>query len=231
MKTKRHFLLAVIAIFVSMGFTFAQSPVAIVLHGQLINMEKTPLAEKDGILDFTIKNKDEASLCEYTFTFTTDEGGMFTIFITEMVDIFTATSSREIADLLIDIYPAEGEDWLPDGKYKVKYHLEKVMADEYKMTRYEGQTLNYSYRLPVWQFTDIYPLGYLKSSFIISFGEDVADPEKLIAIGKEMGGGLGETEEAEAAPKRGVKGGYAIGGYNASKKKSDKKSEESDQKL
>jgi len=198
---------------------FSQSPVTIVFGGQLSDMDEVILANKEGMMEFSIINGEEKQIGEYSSTFTTNELGKFMVSFNELGTIFNEMKTAEIANFLITLKPAEGEDWLPDEKFTVKYHLQKIAPDDYKMTRYEGQVLNYSYRMPVWLFTDLYPLAYLKSTFMISFSEDISDAKEIIGICEEMSEGHDmKKSEDEVAPNRGVKGGFAVGGYKAKKK-------------
>lgn len=77
--------------------------------------------------------------------------------------------------------------------------------------RFDGQQLNIANLNPVFRFNDVRPFDHLSSIFMISFSKELNNPQEIIQICSKTKIG---TDENAAPSKRGIKGGFAVGGYN-----------------
>jgi hypothetical protein len=199
------------ALIFSSGILFAQNPTTIVCQGTLTDINGNSIASENCIVRFSIENTDDEQLFTMETTETTNETGVFTLIVENLPEVFSTNTEKELVNIELLIKSSEGSTWHEDDKFNVIYHLEKKGANDFTLTRHEGQKLVLSVINPVWVFSDVYPIAYLSSKFLISFSKDMTDPESIIQISKKS---HLEVEPAQAAPlKRGLKGGYAVGGY------------------
>ena len=213
MKKSITCLLFIVAFIFSSGLLIAQNPTTIVCQGTLTNISGAFIAGEECIVTFLIANSDEAQLFKYESSVTTTETGEFTVSAENLPEVFTDKGVEELLSIELIIKPSEGSSWLEEDSFNVKYYLEKNETDEFTLTRYKGQILNLSVQDFVWAFSDIYPFAYLSSRFLISFSEDLTDPNTIIFIGKNMNRGMEMEESVPPPSKRGIKGSYAVGGY------------------
>jgi hypothetical protein len=193
----------------------AQNPTTLICEGTLTDIDGNFVSGEDCLVSFSLTNSKDKVLFENEYTLTSDNSGELLFVVKNLPALFTDDAKEEFANLEINLKSAENSSWLEEGEFSTNYKLVRKGADDFVMTRYEGQTLNFSLMSPVWEFSDIYPLGYLSSRFMISFSSDIADEESIILICKMMHGDDANFEDKETAPpsKRGIKGGYAVGGY------------------
>jgi hypothetical protein len=180
-------------------------------------MNEAPLANVECTFLFSIVNSNEENLFESEANLISTDLGNFTIVFQNIPSIFSDNSSKEMVDLVI-VMSSDGE-WLENGRFLLKYHLTKLGPESYNITRFEGQELNINFKHPIWEFRDLYPLAYLSSKFMISFNPDLTDPDKIIQACYELDPSQNIT--APPSKSRGVKGGYAVGGYRSDQKKKD----------
>ncbi len=195
----------------------AQSPVTIVLKGTLTDMEDVNISNETFEAQLRIINTSEKILLDLKIPLTSSESGEFTLPARDIPKIFNEGAGIEMVDIEINIFTDGNSSWLPDGKFGVKYHLEKTGDGVYKLTRFEGQTLDQLSENMVWSFNDIYPLAYLKSNFMFSFNPEISDPDVLIAACEELNASAMEKMAPAPVQERGIKGGYAVGGYKTKK--------------
>ncbi len=191
----------------------SQSPETVVISGVLTDINEQSISGKMITTQLEMITSGD-TLFHFETGLQTGEEGDFTFFVKELPRIFKEDEAGGSADLVLTIIPAEEDEWMPEESFQVSYSLERSSPGTYMMTRFEGQKMNALQSDPVWSFSDIYPFGYLETMFIISFSENLTDPGELIEIARQM---MPEAvEEAAPAPaeKRGIKGGYAVGGYH-----------------
>ena len=203
-------LLAILAI--SASLLIAQTPVTIIFNGSLTDIEGEAVAGEKCFVNITYTGESGDKLHNETTSVVTDDRGSFSLVQNELPLLFKETSSGNTVSIQVEISAAENAEWLNDETFSIKYHLSRTAPEAYEMTRYEGQKLNYTYQGPVWVFSDVYPFGYLKSTFMISLSDEYKDPDKLRIICNKMQG-ASEDVAPDAPAKRGLKGGYAVGGY------------------
>jgi hypothetical protein len=187
-----------------------QDPVTIVFSGTFTDIGETIVPAAACDITFSMIQQEKI-LLEQTATVTTDDSGNAAFFVTGIPEVFNDEELQTV-DVIITLRAKEGSEWMLEDEFMVKYHLEKAGPDGYRMIRFEGQRLDYAFSDPVWYFTDVYPFGYLKSKFIVSFSDRISDPESVIAIFNEQI--VPSLEAVPPAPvERGLKGGYAVGGF------------------
>lgn len=187
-----------------------QDPVTIVFSGTFTDIGEKIVPAEAFEVTFSMIQQDEILLVQ-TATVTTDDSGNAAFYVTDIPKIFNEQELQTV-DVIITLRAKEGSEWMLEDEFMVKYHLEKAGPDGYRMIRFEGQRLDYAFSDPVWYFADVYPFGYLKSKFIVSFSDRISDPESVIAIFNEQI--VPSLQAVPPAPvERGLKGGYAVGGY------------------
>ncbi len=201
--------LAALAVLLHTGIN-GQDPATIIFFGVLTDIEERIVTSEPCEITFTMVRQGE-KLLEQSVKVTTDSLGIAAFYITEIPDVFTDLELQTV-DIVITLRAEESSGWMLEDEFMVKYHLEKAGPDGYRMNRFEGQRLDYAFSDPVWNFADIYPFGYLKSRFMISFSDNLSDPETIISISNEQI--MPSLQSVPSAPvERGLKGGYAVGGY------------------
>jgi len=205
-----------IAAFLFSGvFLIAQNPITLIWEGTLTDINGAFVANEECLVSLSIETSDEEVLFKNESAVTTNETGEFLYLAETLPPVFSDNWEKELVDIEISIKAAEGASWLEEDEFVIKYHFEKNKIDSFTMTRFEGQVLNYSKLNPIWQFTDLYPFGYLNSTFMISLNKEFADPESIMTICKMMQNEIEKIPPTKAEPapaKRGIKGGYAVGG-------------------
>lgn len=212
MKTKVIRFSFVVLLIVFSGSVQGQSPVTIVFRGTLADVEKLAISNETCEIKAEILNSRENLLYQTEGQFVTDDSGKFIFPLRDLPPILSSTSS--LVDISFQITSEAA--WLPGGKFLVKYHLQQISNEELQLTRFEGQKLESLKAGPLYVYSDKYPLAYLKGVFLLSFTEDLQEPERMVQLYLEMTGP--KVEGAPAPPAdRGIKGGYAVGGYKTKK--------------
>lgn len=200
--------------------SFAQDPSVITIESQLSDIEGTNISNSEIGASLLILNSSGQLSYENDFSLTTNDQGVFLMYIEDIPDLFVNGEGSDPVVMKITLTSSENDTWLEEDQFVVKYML-KCEGDKenraYSLTRTEGQQLNYEYQSDIWKFQDIYPFAYIKSTFLFSFNKDITDAKSLLMVANEF---FKESEldeedmvkEKEAAPSRGIKGGYAVGG-------------------
>lgn len=228
MKNVFHKLsLLALAMFI-FTISHAQNPAVIAIESQLTDIEGEILPCAEMNISLHVLNSSGKLSYEVDKAIKTDDLGNLKLCIEDVPTLFVEGTSSDPAIIKISITSTGDDDWLEEKEFVVKYLIttDNKENPEYSLTRMEGQKLNYEYLSDIWKFQDIYPFAYIKSTFLISFNEEIADGKSLIMVANEFFGesedmmGDGDTvKENEAPPSRGVKGGFAVGGLNQQKKK------------
>jgi len=200
----------------------SQNPSTIVLQSQLTDIEGEVVQNAALTTSIIILNSAGQQCFESEETLSTDGNGVFQISIQDFKPLFIKKSDSDPVVIQLTIKSDDEAGWLEEDEFIVKYLLKSESFDgfiEYSITRMEGQKLNFEYQSDIWMFTDIYPFAYMRSIFFFSFNEDITDPESLLLAAKSMFDTkeAAEESEMESPPppsSRGIKGGYAVGGYN-----------------
>lgn len=190
----------------------AQNPETIVVSGILKDIEEQPVSQEKITTRLEMITSGD-TLFHFDTGLQTEKNGNFTFFVRELPAIFREDEAEGSANLVLTLIPADESDWMKEEKFQVSFTLEKSSPESYTMTRFEGQEMNQHHSDPVWSFSDIYPFGYLETMFIISFSDSLTDPAEMISIARQMMPEVHEEASPAPAQKRGIKGGYAVGGY------------------
>ena len=233
MKSILHKLsLLTLAIFL-FTYSYAQNPTVIAIEAQLTDLEGVFVPNAKVDISLLILNSSGESCYEKDKSIATDDIGNLKLFIEDITELFAKGTGSDPAVIQLTLTSPGDDPWLVEDEFEVKY-LMTIEGDEanpeYSITRMEGQKLNYEYKSDIWKFQDIYPFAYIKSTFLVSFNKEIADAKSLLMVAHEFFGESGENymddlgKEAveEAAPSRGLKGGFAVGGLNQ-KDKDNKK--------
>ena len=203
------------------GLAYSQNPSTIVLKSHLTNIEGEAVANANINTSLFVLNSEGEKCFEVEKSMVTKEDGSIVLFIQNLTPVFTKGSDSDPAVIQLKITSPDGDSWLEEDKFVVKYLFTitgKGKNTEYALTRMEGQKLNYEYATDIWKFDDIYPFAYIRSSFLVSFNEDISDAESLLLAAEALFNANKEEKLAppEATPQpssRGIKGGAAVGGY------------------
>lgn len=189
-----------------------QSPVTIVFKGALADDQELAIKNESCAITAEIRNSQEQLFYQTEGQVITDDRGVFIFPLTDLPALFSTPTG--MVELTLQI--TSNSSWLAEGKFSVKYHIQRIAANNLQITRFEGQKLNKEIFNPLEIYSDVYPLAYLKGVFLLSFTEELKDPDKILGIYLEMD--HPEVENAPSPPAdRGVKGGYAVGGYKTKK--------------
>jgi len=205
-------LLAIFAGCMSFNLS-AQSPETIIITGTLADINEDRIAGEQCDVKLTMISQND-TVAAFNTEVSTDENGRFTYYVSDLPELFGEAGRSDSVRIVLTIIPSTENDWMEETAYPVSYTLLKKGPHQFVMKRFEGQVLEHAYSEPVGTFSDSYPFGYLATSFIISFSTDMKDPEVIIEAARQMM--PEEMEEAAPPPsdKRGIKGGYAVGGYH-----------------
>ncbi|MFC2090128.1 hypothetical protein ACFLT1_05065 [Bacteroidota bacterium] len=195
------------------GTLIAQSPVTIIYKGAINHDNGLPVINEVCTVYFSIINTEGNIYCNKEVQITTSDSGTFVMAIEEIPSIFEENSERKEAGIHLKINAAEGSNWLTKNPLEMIYILEKTSADEYVMYTFEGQSLSFKTMKPVWEFSDINYTDQLFNKFIVSFNEEYADIESIEVISKMINGSTDIKKATPSPRKRGIKGGFAVGGY------------------
>ncbi len=217
----RKLLLLVLTVSMYTG-AYSQNPSTILLQSQLTNIDGEIVKNTELTTSIIIINAAGKQCYKSKETLFTDGEGIFQLSIQDFNPLFIKKSESDPVVIQLTIVSDDENKWLEEDEFEVKYLLKSEIYDgfmEYSITRMEGQKLNYEYQSDIWMFTDVYPFAYIRSMFLLSFNDDITDPESLLLAAKSLFDkqGVAEDMEIESAPppsSRGIKGGYAVGGYN-----------------
>jgi hypothetical protein len=199
-----------------------QKPVTIVYQGTLTDMEGDIISDKQIRADLSFLDDQGNSVYSVIEESRISEYGTFDIAVEDIPEWISDDNTYRIR---ITLHNTAGENWLLDGTFDLDYTLtaEKTGSTyTYILKRFEGLILEARSEGQLWQFNDLYPFAYLSSRFMISFNSDISEPEDVEILCNEFFNTPGEGEDAmkKAAPaaqseqrSRGLKGGYAVGGY------------------
>lgn len=212
--------LILLALFLA-GSAYSQNPSTIALKSHLTNIEGEVVANAKIDASLIVINSEGKQCFDVEQSIITKADGSFSLFMQDLPPIFTKGKASEPAVIQLTITSPSGDSWLEEDKFLVKYLFTKTgnaQFTEYSLTRMEEQKLNHEYATDIWKFDDVYPFAYIKSSFLVSFNDDITDAESLILAAEAL---FDANEAEDKAPSnkvkppssRGIKGGAAVGGY------------------
>jgi hypothetical protein len=226
--TKRLFSILTILMIFASGM-MGQQPVSIVYQGTLTDMEGDVITGKKIRADMAFLDTEGNTIYSFFKETAVDDYGTFGI---EAENIPEWVLEGKTHLIRISLFSMGEDDWLMDGKFDLDYTLiDESAGDEHAfvMKRFEGLILDAVNEGELWQFTDLYPFAYLSSRFMISFNKEISDPEDIQILCNEFFNEPAWKEdammekaseegmapvEAPKARSRGIKGGYAVGGYH-----------------
>lgn len=203
-----------------------QSPSTILFSGDISDIENNPIAEKEFTTNI-IFSSSETEIVSFKEETSSNINGEFLLVLNDLPELFTKEMENQKIDILITL--VSDEDWLDEEEFSVKYSFEKQMIEDpeanndskkvlFEINRFEGQKLSSLNTNTLFKFTDAYPFAYLKSEFFVSFSEDITDPDSIIIpLLKEEHQQQKAKDISTPAKSRGLKSGYAVGGYNKKK--------------
>jgi len=211
MRINRN-LAMVILFFLAVNTATAQGPEAIVFFGTLTSND-TYLANQGCNIEFSLVSEAHEPLLVRRVDLSTDSSGHFAFYIRDIPAVFTSGSRIPSVKIAISIQAADTYALFGKEGIYVEYTLRKTGLTGYTIARMDNQEMEHSYDQQVWSFWDINPYTYLTGSFYISFYKNLTDVNRIYQLGWEQQQ-RSVPEVGTLAPKhRGIKGGYAVGGY------------------
>lgn len=206
--------LPIIVILLSMGFNSltAQGTLQLNFQGMLMKLEQ---GREDQIfssdeLELVVLLKEEPSgqtIKETKYSITTDKEGWFGFEIPDFQNIFGNRTGTSEVTIQMELFPTAISRWASQGNdFMVTYTVKKVPRNDsllFEITRIDRSILDFSQLDDVLLFTDNYPFLYLKGGFMLSVNYT---EENLVGLRYAISG-------AEVTKSRGIKGGFAVGGY------------------
>ena len=219
-RTIKNLIIALL-LFTTMFSGYSQGSVRLNFEGIMKDIEENRIAEDEfKLLINVISNPSGDILLEKSHTLLTDKQGWFGFDIGEFDRFFSMDQSGTSTIFInLELIPTRNSKWIEQGRnFPVSYKILKVTKSDsllFEIARMEGsraEELRFSNLDDMLFFRDTYPFGYLQGGFMISL--DLSS-EKL-AILRNI---IDEDSDAsgEATKSRGVKGGFAVGGYRKTK--------------
>lgn len=200
---------------------FSQGSVRLNFEGIMKDIEENRIAEDEfKLLINVISNPSGEILLEKSHTLLTDKQGWFGFDIGEFDRFFTLDQSGTSTIFInLELIPTRNSKWIEQGRsFPVSYKILKVAKSDsllFEIARMEGsraEELRFLNQDDMLFFRDTYPFGYLQGGFMISLdlsSEKLAILRNIIDEDSDTSG--------EATKSRGVKGGFAVGGYRKTK--------------
>ncbi|MFZ5941588.1 MAG: hypothetical protein ACOYXB_13530 [Bacteroidota bacterium] len=178
----------------------AQNAVFTEFHAQLTDIDEMKIA--GDTCDLTISLTDlQTGETLYTTSIKacTDESGWIAVNLGKQ-------ALKPGMKLQLDFLACDQSHWLGKGeKFSISYRFEKGSGmNGVGIVRSEGTELELTTIDGASVFNDPYPFAYIKGGFLISKGPK---PEQILALRQKI-------DASYELPSRGVKGGFAVGGYN-----------------
>jgi hypothetical protein len=154
----------------------------------------------------------KGELMKQQLTLQTDQDGWFGFMIPGISTYMLKEGQiQEPLVISLEFFPNEETTWLKDGQdFVVSYTLTPTVKDEaiyLKMLRMEGSELTAHREDHLYVFKDEYPFAYLTGGFLLTDAPPLADESKD-DLREWM-----NPEPTDGTSTRGVKGGFAKGGY------------------
>jgi len=178
----------------------AQSAVFVEFHAQLTDIEENPITEDSCELMITLVDQLSGETLYTATTHTaTDAQGWIGLDLGKQL-------IRAGLKLQLVFKPTAATKWLEQGdKFSINYRFEKGNGlNGVAVVRSEGTELELITVNGASIFSDPYPFAYIKGGFLLS---KAPVPEQVLALRQKIDAGY-------ELPSRGVKGGFAVGGYN-----------------
>ncbi|MDF1571060.1 MAG: hypothetical protein P1P82_05525 [Bacteroidales bacterium] len=205
-------LVAVILAFLAVNTANAQEPAAIVFYGTLASSD-TYIANQECNIEFSMISEVHEPLLVRRVDLSTDSSGHFAFYIRDIPAVFTSGARIPSVKMAISIQTADSSSMLGSEGIHVTYTLRKTGLTGYTITRMDNQEMEHSYGQQVWSFWDVDPYTYLTGSFYISFYKNRTDVNRIYQLGWEQQQRSVPEMDTISPTQRGIKGGYAVGGY------------------
>ena len=194
----------------------AQDPVVIVFSGTLASVN-TVISNRKCDIEFFMQDGAGEPLLLRKVKVNTDSSGRFAFFIKDMPVVFKNGVRSPSVKMTLHIQPVEKlAEFKEEGLY-VEYTMFKNGMTGYEMKRWDDQELKTFNQQHLWTFSDEYPFALLTGNFYISFSGHLTDVDQIYRNGRLLQQQSSPGVGAAPVPQRGIKGGYAVGGYKKKK--------------
>jgi len=194
-------ILAGTALFMALSMNLsAQQQVFMEFHAQLKDIDENPIVNDSCQVRIMLHDLETGDLLFLTEAVTgTDSDGWLSIDFGKQ-----AVGPDMKFELMFS--PVENTTWLEAGeKFSIYYTFDKGSGmNGIQLSRSDGSELEMITVDGASLFTDTYPFAYIQSGFLFSKGPK---PEQVLALRQKI-------DKSYELPSRGVKGGFAVGGYN-----------------
>ena len=212
MKPARMFRLFIALIMVlSVIPVISQGSLQLNFQGMMKDINENIIREDE--FDLSVKVLEEPSgktLWESKYSMKTDNNGWFGFEIDEFESFFKGEQKEELT-VHFGLFPTERSRWIEkDSDFMVTYTIKKVIRNDsllFTITRLEGTELLFSQFEDVLFFNDSFPFAYLLGGFMLSVNTTDANLSNLRSVIS------GDDPAPEEVRSRGMKGGFAVGGY------------------
>lgn len=218
MKTIRFFSIIVIFAFTASWLgenSFASSTdtgikiqgPSVIFYTGILKKEKIPVSHQKLAVLFEVISFENQTIVSRSVKIETDKSGLFSFYADSLPAFFIDSEHDQSVNISLSITPLEKVNMMDSKLITAKFQLKRIQG-QYKFTRLtDNQEMNYAYELPIWSYSDQYPDGYLFSYFILCTGKEQCEISELIDTGARI--------MPRKELKRGVKGGFAVGGYKS----------------
>jgi hypothetical protein len=205
----------------TMNSAYSQESIRLNFEGIMRDIEEMRISEDEFKLEVKVLSDPSGEiLLENSYSIRTDNRGWFGFELGEF-DRFFNQDLEGTSTIVVNLglFPTENSKWIEQGKdFPITYKILRAIENDsllFEIARIQGsrpEELLFSNIEEMLIFQDSYPFGYLQGGFMISV--DLSS-EKL-AILRNI---IDEDSDAsgEATKSRGVKGGFAVGGYRKTK--------------
>lgn len=192
---------------------FAQETLSLNYEGVLKDIEENTIQEDEFELIVNVLSvPDGKTLWEKTYQAKSDMEGWFGFEIEEFNSLFGTDNGSASVEVHLGFFPMPDSRWIDQGSdFLVSYTIKRHQTEDslvFEINRMEGSVLSFSQYNDVLFFQDTYPFAYLQGGFMIAMDNTEANLSSL----RDIISGVAEGKE-KSARSRGLKGGFAVGGY------------------
>ncbi|MBN1132763.1 MAG: hypothetical protein JXR52_05865 [Bacteroidales bacterium] len=148
-------------------------------------------------------------LWKETFSLTTDSQGWFGFEINDFDRFFNPESNVSLLSVKMELAPSVSSTW-KEG-LSVAYSITRLFENDsvfFKISRMDESELTFLEYQDALFYRDMYPFIYLQGGFMLSLDET---PDQLNSLRMSIEGD--SAAAGEKVKSRGLKGGFAVGGY------------------
>ena len=182
-------------------------PSVIFYTGIIKNGDYTAIEEELNVKFEIISAENKAIVSRSVTDIKTDLDGKFSFYANEIPPLFSYSDKSQSVDLKLTITSLTYGTRIKN--FTVTFRLINNM-DAYNIIRLDdNKKMKENHEVPIWSFADNHLFLYLTSHFILCTSREPWEISKIAIMGSRIMPGYEEPKEL----KRGLKGGFAVGGY------------------